>query len=411
MKKSLVLAMAMALGVTASAYAANPFSDVPAGHWAYDSISKLAAAGVIEGYGDDTFRGDRLMTRYEMAQIIAKAMSKGANVNKLAAEFADELDALGVRVATLEKNSDNVRITGQIRYNWDLHTRYRGEVDRRGRTTYLRSRLWFAGKINDTWTYRGRLENRQFFNDDVANDNWVRLNKAYLDGRLGGTYIEAGAGTNLLLADGNVYDGALDGIIAKYGKQFRVGAFYGKTTDLAYGPAINKSYGAWIGADLGKKVSLTAEYSKFEPANKTGDLKIFDANLYGKVTDKVGLGLVYMHTSSDNPGYIANGAKKSGFVGTLDIAGASFGKPGSWGIQAKYYHAPAGSSMSHTMVANTANNFFERGYKGYSIGASYTIVKNMMANVTWFDLKERFNDGAGNPEREKTIWTQLDMRF
>ena len=48
MKKSLVLAMAMALGVTASAYAANPFSDVPAGHWAYDSISKLAAAGVIE---------------------------------------------------------------------------------------------------------------------------------------------------------------------------------------------------------------------------------------------------------------------------------------------------------------------------------------------------------------------------
>ena len=47
MKKSLVLAMAMALGVTASAYAANPFSDVPAGHWAYDSINKLAAAGAV----------------------------------------------------------------------------------------------------------------------------------------------------------------------------------------------------------------------------------------------------------------------------------------------------------------------------------------------------------------------------
>ena len=50
MKKSLVLAMAMALGVTASAYAANPFSDVPAGHWAYDSVAKLAAAGVVDGY-------------------------------------------------------------------------------------------------------------------------------------------------------------------------------------------------------------------------------------------------------------------------------------------------------------------------------------------------------------------------
>ena len=109
MKKSLVLAMAMALGVTASAYAANPFSDVPAGHWAYDSINKLAAAGVVEGYGDTTFGGDKLMTRYEMAQIVAKAMAKGANVDKLAAEFADELDNLGVRVANLEKKADNVK--------------------------------------------------------------------------------------------------------------------------------------------------------------------------------------------------------------------------------------------------------------------------------------------------------------
>jgi uncharacterized protein involved in high-affinity Fe2+ transport len=46
MKKSLVLAMAIAMGISASAFAANPFSDVPAGHWAYASIAKLAAAGV-----------------------------------------------------------------------------------------------------------------------------------------------------------------------------------------------------------------------------------------------------------------------------------------------------------------------------------------------------------------------------
>ena len=72
MKKSLVLAMAMALGVTASAYAANPFSDVPAGHWAYDSVNKLAAAGIVDGYGNGTFGGDRLMTRYEMAQIVGE---------------------------------------------------------------------------------------------------------------------------------------------------------------------------------------------------------------------------------------------------------------------------------------------------------------------------------------------------
>jgi hypothetical protein len=61
MKKSLTLAMAMALGITASAYAANPFSDVPAGHWAYDSVAKLAASGVVDGYADGTFDGEKFI--------------------------------------------------------------------------------------------------------------------------------------------------------------------------------------------------------------------------------------------------------------------------------------------------------------------------------------------------------------
>ena len=76
MKKSLVFAMAMALGVSATAFAANPFSDVPAGHWAYAAVAKLAAAGIVDGYPDGTYKGDRTMTRYEMAQIIAKALAK-----------------------------------------------------------------------------------------------------------------------------------------------------------------------------------------------------------------------------------------------------------------------------------------------------------------------------------------------
>lgn len=132
--------MAMALGVTASAYAANPFSDVPAGHWAYDSINKLAAAGVIEGYGDATFGGDKLMTRYEMAQIVAKAMAKGVNVDKLAAEFADELDNLGVRVANLEKKADNVKISGQVRASYK-------DADKAGSESRLRTRLILSGAV------------------------------------------------------------------------------------------------------------------------------------------------------------------------------------------------------------------------------------------------------------------------
>ena len=111
MKKTLVAALTSALVIGAASTtfaAANPFSDVPMDHWAYDAVSQLAADGVIEGYGDTTFRGQQNITRYEMAQMIAKAMAKtnvsGADqalINKLAAQFADELNTLGVRVSNL----------------------------------------------------------------------------------------------------------------------------------------------------------------------------------------------------------------------------------------------------------------------------------------------------------------------
>ena len=112
MKKTLVSALTTALVVGAASTtfaAANPFQDVPADHWAYDAVAQLAADGVIEGYGDGTYRGDQEITRYEMAQMVARAMAKGGNgadkalIDKLAAEFADELNSLGVRVSALEK--------------------------------------------------------------------------------------------------------------------------------------------------------------------------------------------------------------------------------------------------------------------------------------------------------------------
>jgi len=125
MKSSFASALTAALlvGAASTAFAAsNPFEDVPADHWAYDAISQLAADGVIEGYGDGTFRGNQEITRYEMAQMVARAMAKGggdkALIDKLAAEFADELNNLGVRVAALEKKVDNVWLRGIARYRY-----------------------------------------------------------------------------------------------------------------------------------------------------------------------------------------------------------------------------------------------------------------------------------------------------
>ncbi len=85
MKKTVVSTFAAAL-IAASAStafaAANPFEDVPADHWAYDAIAQLAAEGVIEGYGDGTYRGDQAITRYEMAQMIARAWRKVAETKQ-----------------------------------------------------------------------------------------------------------------------------------------------------------------------------------------------------------------------------------------------------------------------------------------------------------------------------------------
>ena len=131
MKKTLVSALTTALVVGAASTtfaAANPFADVPADHWAYDAVAQLVQDGVVNGYSaDGTFKGDQSMSRYEMAQIVAKAMAKSdaadnnnkALIEKLSAEFSDELANLGVRVANLEAKTDNVKWTGLIRYDWN----------------------------------------------------------------------------------------------------------------------------------------------------------------------------------------------------------------------------------------------------------------------------------------------------
>lgn len=117
MNRKLLIGL-IAVGVLSTGTAfANPFDDVPKGHWSYDAVQELADQGIIDGFGDGTFRGDKLMTRYEMAQIVGRAISKGklsspeakGKIKRLEDEYADELTALGVRVEKVEKETAGVR--------------------------------------------------------------------------------------------------------------------------------------------------------------------------------------------------------------------------------------------------------------------------------------------------------------
>lgn len=74
------------------------FPDVPENHWAYEAVSKLAGNGIIQGYEDGKYHGERTMTRYEMAEIIYNALSKGAKAEKkLVEEFKPEIQAMAAQ--------------------------------------------------------------------------------------------------------------------------------------------------------------------------------------------------------------------------------------------------------------------------------------------------------------------------
>ena len=392
MKKSLVLAMAMALGVTASAYAANPFSDVPAGHWAYDAVNKLAAEGVVDGYPDGTYGGDKLMTRYEMAQIVAKAMAKGANVDKLAAEFADELDSLGVRVANLEKKADNVKVTGEIRYSYrDVD----GDVN--GNESVLRSRLWVNGQINEDWSYTGMFENNQDFGNETGDDE-IDFARAYVEGRVGGLDVVAGR-YNEVTFSGNILDANLDMAKVSYGDKIKVSAAAGKAYDSVEVDDTNlldsddRIYIGTLEAALGDVDAYVAYFK----TNSDMDKEIWNVGAsygFGDFT----LSAEYMRGDKE---HYAN-AGKDGWWADLAWKGAEADQPGSYGIHAGYYD----QSVNAYIMPTTDAQYFDDGYKGWNVGVSYTFAKNIVGMVNYWDMESQTTN-----EDAQTIFSELYFMF
>ena len=92
------------------------FPDVASNHWAYEAVSDLSRRGLVEGYPDGTFGGDRLLTRYEFAQIVYRALQNGVQVNEqLVTEFSPEMALF--RVDTVAKNSQGQPTIERVRVN------------------------------------------------------------------------------------------------------------------------------------------------------------------------------------------------------------------------------------------------------------------------------------------------------
>ena len=402
MKKQLtaVLATAFVMGVGSTTFAAaNPFSDVPQGHWAYNSVAKLAAEGVIEGYGDGTYRGDRNITRYEMAQMVAKAMAKnptGANkaeLDRLAAEFRDELDALGVRVAELEKYADKVVWHGELRYRY---VRDREDIKGGGKNKESLNRVELrfmpTATVNDHWKLKARMDARVNMDKDAG--GWgdgssdFRLRYGYAEGTYGKFQINVGRlpfYTNV--DDGLVMDDFFSGAQVVYGDKFKIalmaGRWSGTTQEIGnYDPA---SYqGGEISYD-NDKLYIGAGYHHFR-SDYFRALNNADRKLYKNSDDASvwTVGARYNWGNVNIRGAYASNIKakeyKRSWTAGLAYKGANRTKPGSWGISADYRYVSDLVSLAPTYDSYTLSSH----KKGVDIGLDWAPIENTYVAFNYF---------------------------
>ena len=280
-KLATVLAAACVLGATTAFAAPNPFSDVAPNDWAYQAVSQLAAEGVVEGYPDGTFKGQQNITRYEMAQMVARAMVKQdqlnaeqqAQLNRLADEFANELNSLGVRVSNLEDRVGNVKVTGDARVRW---------VDDGDDDNFdMRARLQFNAKVADKTTATARITSGNFGFDSDKEDPDLDLDRLYLDHELSdGLHLTGGRYGEKFGATGYWYDDAFDGVRLQYKATDEVtasvGYGYAKEMNLNVAPQVVE-----MKADLKAAQNALAQAQKeYDAAVASGDqYAIYETNM------------------------------------------------------------------------------------------------------------------------------------
>ena len=398
MKKTLVSALSAALVIGAASTtfaAANPFSDVPRDHWAYDAVTQLAADGVVEGYGDGTYRGDRNITRYEMAQMVAKAMAKDnlsssdrALVDRLAAEFADELNNLGVRVSNLERNADMVKWNGKLEYTY---TSERTETARDGKTKKNDDNLLFrlepSAEINSHWHVNARLDAETKMNKDAGEDgsDKVELKYAWAQGDYGDFQVKLGK-MELLTAEAYAKPGALifdhhfSGAEVSFGKDLRVKLQAGRIsddelTDPANYQAAEVMYNGRLTCGVGYYRLSSKDYISYTGGKER--IGIWGVNAGYSFDKNNFLSAAYARNNS-----LAMDKKyKKSYQISYDYKGAKPEDRGSWGAYISYRYI-AGAALGAT--TDGAMEFT----KGVEIGTDYTLFPNVVLSAKYFRGKD-----------------------
>jgi hypothetical protein len=281
-----ILLLVFILSIVGTVAAApGPFSDVPANHWSYNAIAKLAQAGIISG-DQGKFMGDKTMTRYEMALIVARAMEHAdkadagnkALIDKLSVEYAAELQNLGVRVSALETKVNKTQISGDFDM---VYNRFDDKINGIDQDNFYRNQVTInlQQQINDSTSFYARFATRTTFGGSYgtgqagfgqsgvgSTNGYENLDLYSVKYSVGDWKLNVGRqavflGQGLLLSTGNnvQWDDKFDGLVAstKAGN-IDVTALLGKTTKNEI--VLNSAPASWYALDLKDKVSEAVSF-------------------------------------------------------------------------------------------------------------------------------------------------------
>ena len=414
MKKTLVSALTTALVVGAASTtfaAANPFSDVPADHWAYDAVTQLAADGVIEGYGDTTFRGQQNITRYEMAQMIAKAMARTdvsasdkALIDKLAAEFSDELGNLGVRVSNLERNADMVTWNGQARYRyWSQRYEQKDGSTKKQNKDQLNFRLEPSAEVNNNWHVKARID--AFTNPSKDETSDLTVKRVWAQGDYKNFQVKLGKMPFFSTETaGMLFDDQFSGAQVTFGKNLKATLEAGRW-DLNSANTQSNLHDA-----AGKTDDDAANYQGIALNGTAGKLyggaayRHFNSNVFKQTTGfekntdeaniwSVGAGYTFDKNWNLYGAYAKNEKAESDATAhniQLNYKGAQKANKGSWGAYTAYRYM--GGNVAFAPTYETFLSAGVNNVKGWEVGTEYVPFTNVTAAAYYFNGKQLDND-------------------
>ena len=403
MKKQLaaIFAATAVLGVT-TAFAANPFSDVTPDSWAYQAVSQLANAGIVNGYPDGTFKGQNNITRYEMAQMVAKAMAnqdranaeQQAMINRLADEFSNELNNLGVRVARLEDRVGNVKVTGDARLRYKDAEHAKSKFD-------ARARVQFNAKVNDRTDAVVRLTSGNFELGDSRTEGKAdaQIDRAYVNHKFGERVSLKAGRFNQVIGGGLAFDGTFDGAQLNVGNdKIMAQAAYGYMVSGDAAGLTKEENVTDLIVNVNGKVGKHAMVGGFyDRINQDDDVR----NVYGFNADanfdKIWIGGEWLKASSleESQAWTAGVG-----YGNYDIK-----KQGTWGVKGQYFDQKANAPIVDTTWNHGYNDTYTKNAKGWMATVDYALQNNVGLTANYgFDWK----DQNGN---DKADFYRADLNY